>query len=297
MHVVVAEQGAVLPGTTAVCGDSHTCTNGALGAIAFGIGSTEIAHAPAYQALWLPRPKTLRVTVDGALDPHVSAKDIALAIISRFSTDGGAGCAMEYAGSVIRALSVEGRMTLCNLSIEFGSRIGLIAPDDAVFSYLHGRPRAPKGAAFDAAVGAWRALASDDNATFDKEYALDASSIAPTVSWGTSPEDAISCGWSDSTTRRCAQPSAAIALGTRSFLCQPAANWGRFSTNSGLGCLSAANVGLARQWLSGRHRTQLCRDLRAECALAAVRSLLPRIANRNLYNRDMAYTYHESISR
>lgn len=191
MHVVVAEQGAVLPGTTAVCGDSHTCTNGALGAIAFGIGSTEIAHAPAYQALWLPRPKTLRVTVDGALDPHVSAKDIALAIISRFSTDGGAGCAMEYAGSVIRALSVEGRMTLCNLSIEFGSRIGLIAPDDAVFSYLHGRPRAPKGAAFDAAVGAWRALASDDNATFDKEYALDASSIAPTVSWGTSPEDAI----------------------------------------------------------------------------------------------------------
>ncbi|UVO27444.1 3-isopropylmalate dehydratase large subunit [Bradyrhizobium arachidis] len=191
VHVVAAEQGAVLPGMTAVCGDSHTCTNGALGAIAFGIGSTEIAHALAYQALWLPRPKTLRVTVNGVLDPRVSGKDIALAIISRFSTDGGTGCAVEYAGSAISALSVEERMTLCNLSIEFGSRIGLIAPDDAVFSYLEGRPRAPKGAAFDAAVTAWRGLASDDGARFDKEYSIDAGSIAPMVTWGTSPEDAI----------------------------------------------------------------------------------------------------------
>ncbi|MBR1129128.1 3-isopropylmalate dehydratase large subunit [Bradyrhizobium iriomotense] len=191
VHVVAAEQGAVLPGMTAVCGDSHTCTNGALGAIAFGIGSTEIAHALAYQALWLPRPKSLRVTVNGVLDPWVSGKDIALAIISRFSTDGGTGCAVEYAGSAIRALSVEERMTLCNLSIEFGARIGLVAPDDAVFSYLDGRPRTPKGAAFDAAVSAWRDLASDDDAHFDKEYAIDARSIAPMVSWGTSPEDAI----------------------------------------------------------------------------------------------------------
>ncbi|MBR0830368.1 3-isopropylmalate dehydratase large subunit [Bradyrhizobium manausense] len=191
VHVVAAEQGAVLPGMTAVCGDSHTCTNGALGAIAFGIGSTEIAHALAYQALWLPRPKTLRVTVNGVLDPRVGGKDIALAIISRFSTDGGTGCAVEYAGSAISALSVEERMTLCNLSIEFGSRIGLIAPDDAVFSCLEGRPRAPKGAAFDAAVTAWRGLASDDGARFDKEYSIDADSIAPMVTWGTSPEDAI----------------------------------------------------------------------------------------------------------
>ena len=191
VHVVAAEQGAILPGMTAVCGDSHTCTNGALGAIAFGIGSTEIAHSLAYQALWLPRPKALRVTVDGALDPWVSGKDIALAIISRFSTDGGTGCAVEYAGSAIRGLTVEERMTLCNLSIEFGARIGLIAPDDAVFSYLEGRPRTPKGAAFDAAVAAWRGLASNDDATFDKDYSLEASSIAPMVTWGTSPEDAI----------------------------------------------------------------------------------------------------------
>ena len=191
VHVVAAEQGAILPGMTAVCGDSHTCTNGALGAIAFGIGSTEIAHSLTYQALWLPRPKALRVTVDGALDPWVSGKDIALAIISRFSTDGGTGCAVEYAGSAIRGLTVEERMTLCNLSIEFGARIGLIAPDDAVFSYLEGRPRTPKGAAFDAAVAAWRGLASNDDATFDKDYSLEASSIAPMVTWGTSPEDAI----------------------------------------------------------------------------------------------------------
>ena len=191
VHVVAAEQGAVLPGMTAVCGDSHTCTNGALGAIAFGIGSTEIAHALAYQALWLPRPKALRVTVDGTLAPWVSGKDIALAIISRFSTDGGTGCAVEYAGSTIRGLTVEERMTLCNLSIEFGARIGLVAPDDAVFSYLEGRPRTPKGAAFDAAVTAWRDLASDDDATFEKDYSLEASSIAPMVTWGNSPEDAI----------------------------------------------------------------------------------------------------------
>lgn len=191
VHVVTAEQGAILPGMTAVCGDSHTCTNGALGAIAFGIGSTEIAHALAYQALWVPRPKSLRVTVDGLLNPVVGGKDIALAIISRFSTDGGVGHAVEYAGSAIRRLTVEERMTLCNLSIEFSSRIGLIAPDDAVFSYLEGRPRTPKGAAFDDAVAAWRKLAGDDEATYDKEYSLDASSIAPMVTWGTSPEDAI----------------------------------------------------------------------------------------------------------
>jgi 3-isopropylmalate/(R)-2-methylmalate dehydratase large subunit len=191
VHVVAAEQGAILPGMTAVCGDSHTCTNGALGAVAFGIGSTEIAHALAYQALWLPRPKPLRVTIDGVLNPQVGGKDIALAIMSRFSTDAGVGCAVEYAGSAIRALTVEERMTLCNLSIEFGSRIGLVAPDDAVFAYLEGRPRTPKGATFDAAVATWRGLASDDDAIYEKEYSLEANSIAPMVTWGTSPEDAI----------------------------------------------------------------------------------------------------------
>jgi 3-isopropylmalate/(R)-2-methylmalate dehydratase large subunit len=191
VHVVAAEQGAILPGMTAVCGDSHTCTNGALGAIAFGIGSTEIAHALAYQALWLLLPKSVRVTIDGVLNPRVTGKDIALAIISRFSTDGGTGCAVEYAGSAIRSLSIEERMTLCNLSIEFGARIGLIAPDDAVFSYLASRPRSPKGTAFDAAVTAWRSLVSDVDATFEKEYSIEASSIAPMVTWGTSPEDAI----------------------------------------------------------------------------------------------------------
>jgi 3-isopropylmalate/(R)-2-methylmalate dehydratase large subunit len=191
VHVVAAEQGAIVPGMTAVCGDSHTCTNGALGAIAFGIGSTEIGHALAYQALWLPKPIACRITVDGRLAPHVTGKDVALAIIARFSTDGGTGCAVEFAGSAIRALSIEERMTLCNLSIEFGARIGLIAPDDKVFDYLNGRPRAPRGAAFDTAVASWRRLASDTDAKFDRDYALDAHDIAPMVTWGTSPEDAI----------------------------------------------------------------------------------------------------------
>lgn len=191
VHVVAAEQGAILPGMTAVCGDSHTCTNGALGAIAFGIGSTEISHALAYQALWLPQPIAARVTVDSQLAPYVTGKDVALAIIGRYSTDGGTGCAVEYAGSAIRALSVEERMTLCNLSIEFGARMGFIAPDDAVFAYLDGRPRAPKGVAFDQAVAAWRRLASDDGAVFGREFMLDGSRIAPMVTWGTSPEDAI----------------------------------------------------------------------------------------------------------
>lgn len=191
VHVVAAEQGAILPGMTAVCGDSHTCTNGALGAISFGIGSTEISHALAYQALWLPKPVSCRVNVEGKLSNHVTGKDVALAIIARFSTDGGTGCAVEYAGGSIRNLSVEDRMTLCNLSIEFGARMGFIAPDDAVFDYLANRPKAPKGAMFDTAVAAWRHLCTDEGARFEREYSLDGSLIRPMVTWGTSPEDAI----------------------------------------------------------------------------------------------------------
>lgn len=191
VHVVGPEQGLTLPGLTMVCGDSHTATHGAFGALAFGIGASEVAHVLMTQTLWQKRPKRLRITVDGALAPGIAAKDIALSIIAAIGADGAAGHAIEYAGSTIRALSMEGRLTLCNLSIEAGGRCGMVAPDETTLAYLRGRPYAPRDAAFDRAAADWLALASDGGAVFDREVALDAGRIAPTVTWGTSPEDAL----------------------------------------------------------------------------------------------------------
>jgi 3-isopropylmalate/(R)-2-methylmalate dehydratase large subunit len=191
VHVVGPEQGLTLPGLTMVCGDSHTATHGAFGALAFGIGASEVAHVLMTQTLWQRRPKRLRVTVGGALAPGIAAKDIALSVIAEIGADGAAGHAIEYAGSAIRALSMEGRLTLCNLSIEAGGRCGMIAPDETTLAYIRGRPYAPQGDAFDQASADWLALGSDGDAAFDREVTLDGSQIAPIVTWGTSPEDAL----------------------------------------------------------------------------------------------------------
>ena len=191
VHVLAPEQGLTLPGLTIVCGDSHTSTHGAFGALAFGIGATEVSHVLATQTLWQRRPRTMRITVDGVLGPHVTAKDLILAVIAAIGADGAAGYVIEYAGSAIRALSMEGRLTVCNMSIEAGARAGMIAPDDTTFSWIEGRPYAPKGALFDRAVEHWRTLPSDDGAVFDREVTLHAADIAPAVTWGTSPETAV----------------------------------------------------------------------------------------------------------
>jgi 3-isopropylmalate/(R)-2-methylmalate dehydratase large subunit len=190
VHVVGPEQGLSQPGLVMVCGDSHTATHGALGALAFGVGASEVAHVLATQTLWQMKPKAMRISVDGALAAGVHAKDVILAIIARIGTAGGTGHVIEYAGSTIRALSIEGRLTICNMSIEAGARAGMVAPDDTTFGYLAGRPYAPKGADWDKALAAWRALPSDVDAAFDREVSLDAAAIAPMVTWGTSPEAA-----------------------------------------------------------------------------------------------------------
>ncbi len=188
VHIMGPEQGISLPGMTIVCGDSHTSTHGALGALAFGIGTSEVEHVLATQTL-LQRPaKNMRVQVDGALAPGVTAKDVVLAIIGRIGTAGGTGHVIEYAGSAIRSLDMAGRLTVCNMSIEAGARAGMIAPDDVTFDYVRGRPYAPAGEAFDRAVAYWRTLASDDGAVYDKTVVMDAGEIVPMVSWGTSPE-------------------------------------------------------------------------------------------------------------
>jgi 3-isopropylmalate/(R)-2-methylmalate dehydratase large subunit len=191
VHVVGPEQGLTLPGLLIVCGDSHTSTHGAFGAYAFGIGASEVAHVLMTQTLWQRKPKRMRVTVQGKATAGVAAKDIALAIIARIGADGAQGHAIEYAGNAITALSMEGRMTLCNMSIEAGGRCGMVAPDATTFAYLRGRPFAPKGAAFEQAVDDWSALVSDPGAAFDREVALDAGTIAPIVTWGTTPDDAL----------------------------------------------------------------------------------------------------------
>lgn len=191
VHVMGPEQGLTLPGLLINCGDSHTSTHGAFGALAFGIGATEVAHVLATQTIWQKRPKTMRITVTGQLGPSVTAKDLALSWIAELGADGARGHAIEYAGPVVEALSMEGRMTLCNLSIEGGARCGMVAPDDVTFAYVEGRPFAPTGAAWDRAVKDWRAFATDAAATFDREVTLDGAAIAPTVTWGTSPEEAL----------------------------------------------------------------------------------------------------------
>ncbi len=191
VHVVGPEQGLSQPGMLIVCGDSHTSTHGALGALAFGIGATEVAHVLATQALWQRKPRTLRVSVNGLLGPGVYAKDVILAIIAKTGAAGASGHVIEYAGSTVRSMSMEGRLTICNMSIEAGARAGMIAPDDTTYEYLAGRPYAPKGSGWDAAVARWRELPSDADATFDREIELDAREIAPMVTWGNSPEDAL----------------------------------------------------------------------------------------------------------
>jgi len=191
VHVVGPEQGLTLPGLLIVCGDSHTSTHGALGAYAFGIGASEVAHVLMTQTIWQTRPKRMRITVAGRAAAGVTAKDIVLAVIADIGADGATGHAIEFAGSAIRALSIEGRLTLCNMAIEAGARCGLVAPDDTTFAYLKGRPHAPKGAEFDRAVEAWAALKTDSGAEFNREVELDAGTIAPIVTWGTSPEDAL----------------------------------------------------------------------------------------------------------
>ncbi len=188
VHVMAPELAIVLPGTTLVCGDSHTCTNGGVGALAFGIGASELTHVLATQTLMQRRPRTMRLTFTGTLPPGVTAKDMILAAIGRLGTAGGTGFAVEYAGEAVRALPLEARLTLCNLSIEMGAKMGFCAPDDVTFAYLKGRRFAPTGAAWDAAVAAWRTLRSDDGAVFDREVAIDAGTIAPQITWGTSPE-------------------------------------------------------------------------------------------------------------
>ncbi|MEX2318939.1 MAG: 3-isopropylmalate dehydratase large subunit, partial [Bauldia sp.] len=191
VHIIGPEQGFTLPGMTIVCGDSHTSTHGAFGALAHGIGTSEVEHVLATQTLIQRKAKNMRVTVDGKLPAGVTAKDIILAIIGEIGTAGGTGHVMEYAGEAIRALSMEGRMTVCNMSIEGGARAGLIAPDETTFAYIKGRPKAPSGSAWDMAMRYWETLASEEGARFDREVKLDASKLPPLVTWGTSPENVV----------------------------------------------------------------------------------------------------------
>lgn len=191
VHVVGPEQGRTQPGMTIVCGDSHTSTHGAFGALAHGIGTSEVEHVLATQTLRQKKAKNMRVVIEGTPAPGVGAKDFALAVIGEIGTAGGTGYVIEYAGEAVRALSMEGRMTLCNLTIEGGARAGLVAPDETTFDYLRGRPAAPKGGAWDIALASWKTLFSDPDAVFDREVRIDASAIAPLVTWGTSPEDVV----------------------------------------------------------------------------------------------------------
>ncbi|KQT82211.1 3-isopropylmalate dehydratase large subunit [Aurantimonas sp. Leaf443] len=192
VHIIGPEQGFTLPGTTIVCGDSHTSTHGAFGALAHGIGTSEVEHVLATQTLIQAKAKNMLVRVDGEIPAGVTAKDIILAIIGKIGTAGGTGYVIEYGGSAIRALSMEGRMTVCNMSIEGGARAGLIAPDETTFAYMRDKPRAPKGAEFERAVAYWRTLHSDEGAHFDAVVTLDAANLPPIVSWGSSPEDVVS---------------------------------------------------------------------------------------------------------
>jgi 3-isopropylmalate/(R)-2-methylmalate dehydratase large subunit len=189
VHIIGPEQGMTQPGTIIVCGDSHTSTHGAFGALAFGIGTSEVEHVLATQCIWQKRPQTMRITVEGARGLGVTAKDLVLAVIGKIGTAGGTGCAVEYAGDAIKALSMEGRMTVCNMTIEAGARAGMVAPDETTFAYLKGRPMAPQGAQWEAAVAYWKTLPSDPGARYDREVTLDAARIPPQVTWGTSPQD------------------------------------------------------------------------------------------------------------
>ena len=191
VHVIGPEQGLTLPGMTVVCGDSHTSTHGAFGALAFGIGTSEVEHVLATQTLPQARPRTMAITVEGDLPPGVTAKDVVLTVIGRIGTGGGVGSVIEFRGSAIRKLSMEGRMTVCNMSIEAGARAGMIAPDDTTFAYLEGRTFAPEGAQWEAALDDWRSLATDEGAVFDQEFLIDAPTLRPSVTWGTNPAQVV----------------------------------------------------------------------------------------------------------
>src|SRR5512133_59461 len=191
VHVFGPEMGATQPGMTVVCGDSHTATHGAFGALAFGIGTSEVGHVLATQCLLQRRPKTMAVRVDGKLGAGVGAKDLILAVIAQIGVGGGTGYVLEYTGAAVRALSMDQRMTVCNMSIGAGARAGLIGPDDVTFEYLAGRPKAPQGKAWDRAVAAWRTLPTDEGARFDREVTIDASSLEPMITFGTNPAQAI----------------------------------------------------------------------------------------------------------
>ena len=194
VHVVGPQMGLTQPGMTVVCGDSHTSTHGAFGALAFGIGTSEVEHVMATQSLWLKRPKTMAITVNGTLPEGVTSKDLILAVIAKIGTGGGQGYILEYRGEAIEALSMEARMTICNMSIEAGARAGMIAPDETTFEYLKGRPKAPQGAQWDEAVAAWRELVTDDDAEFDAEVVIDADELTPFVTWGTNPSQGLPLG-------------------------------------------------------------------------------------------------------
>src|SRR5919205_3005717 len=191
VHIIGPELGITQPGMTMVCGDSHTSTHGAFGAIAFGIGTSEVEQVLATQTLPQARPATMAITVEGDLPPGVGAKDVILGIIARIGTNGGVGHVLEYRGSAIRSLSMEGRMTVCNMSIEAGARAGMVAPDDTTFAWIEGRPSAPKGADWERALDEWRSLVTDDAAVFDKEIHVDAAGVAPFVTWGTNPGQGV----------------------------------------------------------------------------------------------------------
>jgi 3-isopropylmalate/(R)-2-methylmalate dehydratase large subunit len=209
LHVVGPELGLTLPGLLVVEGDSHTSTHGAMGAWAFGVGASEVSHVLMTQTLWQKKPKRMRLTVNGGLAEGVTAKDLALSIIARIGADGAVGYAIEYAGSAVRNLTMEGRLTLCNLSIESGARSGLVAPDETTIAYLRGRPFSPKGDAFDRAAEQWLALSGDRDAEFEREVTIDAADISPTVTWGTTPEDALPVGAVLPDPDRAANPSKA----------------------------------------------------------------------------------------
>ncbi|HVM01863.1 MAG TPA: 3-isopropylmalate dehydratase large subunit, partial [Acidimicrobiales bacterium] len=211
VHVIGPDLGLTQPGMTIVCGDSHTSTHGAFGALAFGIGTSEVEHVLATQTLPQRRPGTMAVTVEGDLPPGVTAKDVILAIIGRIGTGGGVGHIVEYRGSTIRALSMEGRMTVCNMSIEAGARAGMIAPDDTTFAYLEGRPHAPAGAAWERALDHWRGLATDEGAAFDRQVTLDATTLSPHVSWGTNPAQVVPIDGAVPDPDAMAEPAAAEA--------------------------------------------------------------------------------------
>jgi 3-isopropylmalate/(R)-2-methylmalate dehydratase large subunit len=212
VHVIGPEQGLTLPGALVVCGDSHTCTHGALGALAWGVGASEIVHVLATQTLVQKRPRRMRVTFTGELQPGVGAKDLALAMIALLGASAGTGHAVEYAGPVIERLDMAGRQTLCNMSIEMGARMGMIAPDEVTFAWLQGRRHAPQGALWDQAVATWRALRSDPDAQFDREERIDVSGLLPRITWGTSPEQAIGLHERVPDPARAADPAAAESM-------------------------------------------------------------------------------------